>query len=104
MSSARVLAIARDHVEVSRRFFLQLGAVGAAALSLSPRRAEGDIGDDALTEAIGKLEYLTRSTDFTIVSRGNPRPDQLPADKRLEVGLDPKTWALEVVADPESDS
>ena len=55
-------------------------------------------------EAIRKLEYLTRGEEFQIVSRGNPRPDQLPPDKRLEVGLDPQTWQLEVVADPDSDA
>ena len=104
MPGPRVLSIAREHVEVSRRFFLQLGAVGAAALSVGSLRAAGSEGEDALAEAIRQLEYLTRSEEFKIVSRGNPRPDQLPPDKRLEVGLDPQTWQLEVVADPESDA
>ena len=104
MPSPHVLSMAREHVEVSRRFFLQLGAAGAAALSSPPLPPTETPRQDVLAEAIRQLEYLTRSEKFTIVSRGNPRPDQLPPDKRLAVGLDPQTWMLEVVADPESDA
>jgi DMSO/TMAO reductase YedYZ molybdopterin-dependent catalytic subunit len=104
MPSPTVLSVARDHVEVSRRFFLQLGAVGAAALGGGSAWAATEESRDVLAEAVASLEYLTRPEDFQIVSRGDPRPDQLPEEKRLAVGLDPRTWKLEVVADPESDA
>ncbi len=104
MSSHRLLPIARAHVELSRRFFLQLGAAGTAALSLSPLLAAEDAGQAALAAAVSELEYLTRRDKFTVISRGDPRPDRLPPEKRLAVGLDPKTWTLEVVADPDSDA
>ncbi len=96
--------LARQHIAVSRRFFLQLGAAGAAALGSSPLWAtEGD-AEEVLAQAMGQLRYLTKGEDFRIVSRGKPRPDKLSPEKRLEVGLDPKTWQLEVVADPDSDA
>lgn len=99
---------AREHLTVTRRFFLQLGAAGAGALTFFPEPASGDVSSDALPdalhEAVATLQYLTPPNQFQIVSRGNPRPDQLSAEKRREVGLDRETWTLEVVADPESDA
>ncbi len=96
--------LARQHITVSRRFFLQLSAVGAAAFNGLPIWAQASEVDAILAEAIAELEYLTKSNEFQIVSRGTPRPDKLSPEKRLEVGLDPKTWQLEVIADPDSDA
>ena len=96
--------LARHHVLVSRRFFLQGTAAGAAALGGSALWAQESEIDAACAEAISQLEYLTKLNEFRIVSRGTPRPDEMSPEKRLEVGLDPKTWQLEVVADPQSDA
>ena len=94
----------RDHTELSRRFFFQLGAAGAAAWNASPLAA-GDAGTDALlAEAIAKLEYLTPLDRVKVIGRGNPPPSKLPPEKLREVGLHPDTWFLEVVPDPESNS
>jgi len=93
---------AKDHIEVTRRYFLQMGAAGTAALTTSPLWAANGTGNEALERAIAKLEYLTPLDKFRFAGRGNPPPWQLPEDKRHEVGLTPETWQLEVVADPES--
>ena len=102
--SRKVEWIAREHLTVTRRFFLQLGVVGAGALAVSHGSAVADELPDGLREAVSSLQYLTPPNEFQIISRGKPRPDQLSAEKRREVGLDRETWTLEVVADPESDA
>ena len=56
----RVERLAKEHREVTRRYFLQLGAAGVAALSVSRLWAQDGEADSPLTEAISKLEYLTR--------------------------------------------
>lgn len=95
-----------EHREVTRRYFLGLGAAGVAGLGLRPlgaRATEGD-GDvpPLLAEAIAKLSYLTPPEEFGTVERGNPLPYTLPVEKRREVGLERETWTLEVVPDVES--
>lgn len=105
MRSRTIRDLARHHVELTRRYFLESSAVGVAALSALPLLADDSDTDNALlAEAIASLEYLTKPDEFRIVSRGKPRPDKLSPEKRLEVGLDRKTWQLEVVADPESNA
>lgn len=98
--------LAKEHVDVTRRHFLGLGAAGIAALSGSPLWA-GDGQDDAqrlLRDAVSKLEYLTREEDFVSYGRGEPPPCDLPPEKLREAGLTRETWQLEVVADPESNA
>ncbi|MHC4180158.1 MAG: molybdopterin-dependent oxidoreductase [Planctomycetota bacterium] len=96
--------LACQHVEVTRRWFLKLGAAGVAGLSTSPLWA-GQIGSEAvLAEVIAKLEYLTPLEKFRMAGRGKPPPHQLPPEKLREVGLHRDTWRLEVIPDPESDS
>ncbi len=106
-----VRALAHAHRLATRRYFLQAGTAGLAALALAPgglSAAEpGDAGgptagsspQEALQRAIAKIEYLTRGDDFFTVSRGTPLPSSLSDEKRREVGLDRDTWRLEVVAD-----
>src|SRR5207237_1100787 len=53
---------------------------------------------------IGVHGYLTPQAQWGDVERGNPLPYTLPAERRREVGLEPETWRLEVVADPASNS
>ncbi|MBM4024037.1 MAG: hypothetical protein FJ280_01330 [Planctomycetes bacterium] len=98
--------LAKEHTEVTRRYFLELGAAGAVALSASRLWAEGP-NDDAkrlLEDAVAKLEYLTREEDFVNFGRGTPPPHTLPPEKLRAVGLAKETWQLEVVPDPESDA
>jgi len=96
-----------DHAAVSRRFFLSLGAAGAAAWNHLAASAEqlpqGQKGDPRLEAAIAQLEsWLTPVADFRDVSRGRPIPHTLPDDRKAEVGLTRETWSLEVVSDPEN--
>ena len=92
-----------EHVEVTRRWFLQAGAAGAAALSSWPlHAAERDLAPE-LQEAIARLEsYLTLQDDFQDVSRGKPKPHTLSKEQRTEVGLTRETWKLEVTSDPDN--
>ncbi len=102
----RIKQLAKEHSNVTRRYFLQLGTAGVTALSISKLCAqehEGQI-DPLLTEAVSKLEYLTQDKDFSTFGRGKPPPHKLPPEKLREVGLARETWELEVVADPESNS
>src|SRR5512142_730984 len=104
MAVEHIEQLAREHVDVTRRHFLGLGAAGVAALGSSPLWA-GDRGGDPqglLRDAVSKLEYLTREEDFISFGRGEPPPYTLPPEKLREVGLTRETWQLEVVPDPES--
>jgi len=98
--------IAREHRDVTRRYFLQLSAAGAAALSACKLLAAEQAGQThpLLAEAISKLEYLTRDENFKNYGRGKPKPHTLPPEKLREVGLARDTWWLEVLPDPESNS
>ena len=71
----------RQHLEVTRRYFLQLGAVGVAALK--PLSAWADSDQALLDEATADLGYFTPQDDFGTVERGDPLPYQLPLAKRL---------------------
>jgi hypothetical protein len=99
--------LAEEHVDVTRRYFLELGASGVFALSSSPLWAQGQNSDDAkrlLNEEISKLEYLTREENFINYGRGTPPPHELPPEKLREAGLVPETWQLEVLPDPDSNA
>jgi hypothetical protein len=93
-----------EHIEISRRFFLRLGAAGVAAMQLSPLLAAGDdaAATAALAEELAKLEYLTEPDKFQLVERGEPLPYTHPLEKLQEVGLTHETWKLEVVSDPDA--
>lgn len=86
------------HTEVARRFFLQLGAAGAAAWDTSFLAA----ADARLADAVAKLEYLTSLDRIKPGGRGTPPPYKLPPETLREAGLHPGTWFLEVVPDPAS--
>ncbi len=98
--------LAEEHTDVTRRYFLRLGAAGVAGLGLSRLWAQEQGGDaDALlAEAISKLEYLTRDENFQNAGRGKPAPHTLPPEKLREVGLSRETWQLEVLPDPQSNA
>lgn len=91
-----------QHRDLTRRYFLRLGAGSAVALACRPRSVRGADVAPELAEAIEKLEtILTAQNKFQDVSRGEPLPHSLPAEKKTEVGLTRDTWQLEVLADPE---
>lgn len=102
----KIEQLAKEHTDVTRRYFLQLGAAGVAGLSTS-RLWAGEHGGKVpplLAEAISKLEYLTREENFRNAGRGKPPPHTLPPEKLREVGLARDTWWLEVLPDPESNA
>jgi len=103
---SNVERLAKEHLDVTRRHFLQLGTAGVAALGASNLGAaeDDDSSRQLLREAISKLEYLTREEDFVNYGRGQPAPHELPLEKLREVGLTRETWQLEVLPDPESDA
>ena len=109
MSHAAFLS---EHAELTRRFFLQAGALGfASAAAFTTHGAEGEKANAATpaTEKPAKPDkagaqpepYFTPAAHFRDVSRGKPIPHSLPVEKLREVGLTRDTWQLEVLADPE---
>jgi hypothetical protein len=96
------IVFANEHAQVTRRFFLQLGAAGVAAWSASSLAAEDPGTDAMLADAVNKLEYLTSLPGIKPGGRGTPSPSKLPPETLREVGLVPETWYLEVVPDTES--
>ena len=94
----------REHISVTRRFFLQLAAGTAVSSILSHSLLGAELPENcakACDEFLKKLEYLTSDKSFRNVSRGNPKPYSLPEDKKREVGLLRETWKLEVISDPD---
>jgi DMSO/TMAO reductase YedYZ molybdopterin-dependent catalytic subunit len=98
--------LASEHIYITRRYFLQLCALGVVTPNISELCAQ-NLNAEAhsfLSDAILKLEYLTREENFINYGRGKPPPHELPHEKLREVGLVPETWQLEVLPDPESNS
>ncbi|MHC4400627.1 MAG: molybdopterin-dependent oxidoreductase [Planctomycetota bacterium] len=96
--------LVKEHVTLSRRYFLRLGAAGAASLSVAPLLAQDAPSAPGLDEAVAELKYLTPVDDFRMYGRGNPPPHKLPPEKLAEVGLTRETWRLQVLPDPESNA
>ncbi|REK12755.1 MAG: hypothetical protein DWQ37_11030 [Planctomycetota bacterium] len=94
-----------EHRELTRRYFLKVGASSLAATGLLslPRTvsASGSLSpNDA--EKVERFEsYLTPDERFADVSRGNPVPHGLPDEKKREVGMTRDTWKLEIISDPD---
>ncbi|MGB2824054.1 MAG: molybdopterin-dependent oxidoreductase, partial [Phycisphaerae bacterium] len=96
--------LARQHEALARRYFLKLGAAGAAALTSSSLSAgQGEVRG-AVEQAVAKLPYLTPTKEFRFFGRGKPPPHELPEAKLREVGLSRETWQLEVMGDPQSNA
>ena len=86
--------------DITRRLFLGAGAAATAGLATQSVRAEKPSPE--LARALEKLEpYFTAPADFQDVSRGNPLPHKLPAEKKRQVGMHRDTWKLEVISDPD---
>lgn len=95
--------LARQHALVTRRYFLKLGAAGAALTATTPWTIRSSGAADK-AGAGPNLGYLTAAEEFGTVERGDPLPYTLPEEKRRQVGLERETWQLEVLADPDSNS
>ena len=88
--------LAKEHLRLTRRYFLQIAGTGLAA-SL-PALSDAQLHVDLL-QAAAKLEYLTRDKDFGTVERGSPLPYTLPEDMLRQIGMTRDTWKLEVLPD-----
>ncbi|PYM12729.1 MAG: hypothetical protein DME18_10645 [Verrucomicrobia bacterium] len=92
-----------DHQQLTRRYFIRMGAAGAAALGFWPLPAGADPPAPELVKALETLEpYFTPPEKFRDVSRGKPLPHSLSEAKKRAVGLTRETWRLEVVSDPDN--
>jgi DMSO/TMAO reductase YedYZ molybdopterin-dependent catalytic subunit len=89
---------------ITRRYFLKLGVLSAAAGNLGPICTRAATISPAGTSQAKNLEYLTCEEDFVNVGRGKPPPHDLSEEKLREVGLSPESWQLEVVPDPASNA
>ncbi len=103
---SQIKRLAKEHTDITRRYFLQFGAAGVAALSIPRLWAQEHDSEihPLLAEAISKLEYLTREENFTTYGRNKPLPKDLSIEKRREVGLVRETWQLEVLPDTDSNA
>lgn len=94
----------REHCQLTRRYFVQLGTVAAAAWNTSPLAALSATPEPQLREAIARLEYLTPVARGRYIDKGKAGVLKLPDEKLREIGLVPETWFLEVAADTTSGS
>jgi DMSO/TMAO reductase YedYZ molybdopterin-dependent catalytic subunit len=92
-----------EHQQLTRRYFIRMGATGAAALGFWPLARGAERLEPELAKAIETLEpYFTPQERFRDVSRGKPLPHSLSEEKKRAVGLTRETWKLEVVPDPDN--
>lgn len=99
------LSFIREHIELTRRCFLGMGAAGVLALRYSAAFAADKPVNAVSDEAFQRLgEFLTRPEKFRDVSRGKPLPHALPDDQKAAVGLTRETWALDILSDPDHPS
>jgi hypothetical protein len=93
---------------LTRRFFFRASVMGLVTTataglvladetkpSMPPKRAKPD------KSGVQPEPYFTPTQGFRDVSRGQPLPHSLPAEKQTEVGLTRETWQLEVLSDSE---
>jgi DMSO/TMAO reductase YedYZ molybdopterin-dependent catalytic subunit len=93
----------KTHQELTRRYFLRIGAAGATIAAILKNAKAAEPTSDVLASAVGKLEsFMTPPSKFRDVSRGKPLPHSLPDEKKKEVGLTRETWRLEVISDKEN--
>jgi hypothetical protein len=92
-----------EHQEVTRRYFVRIGAAGAALAGFWPLAGRAADHAPELAEAVAQLEsYFTSPDDFRDVSRGKPVPHTLPEETKAAVGLTRETWRMEIAPDPEN--
>ena len=97
----------REHCELTRRYFLQLGVVGAVAGTALQNAATAFAQEPSKpaqnpdTAGAQPDPYFTLADDFRDVSRGKPIPHTLSDEQKRNVGLTRETWKLEVFSDPD---
>jgi len=89
-----------QHKQVTRRYLIGLGLSGVASITAESLNAK-DREDSPANEP--DSEYLTPSEEFETVERGDPLPYKLSLEQRLRVGMERKTWRLDIIPDPDSD-
>jgi len=94
----------REHCQLTRRYFFNLGGAAAAAWTASPLAGADPAADPQLRKAIAQLEYLTPVDRGFVLDKGKAGVAKLPPERLREIGLLPETWSLDVVPDPASDS
>ena len=72
---------------MTRRRFIELGALGAAAAGLGPLNARAAATNSPQPDAAAEPEYLTLEESFVNVGRGKPPPHELSPEKLRAVGL-----------------
>jgi hypothetical protein len=98
------LDFVREHLQVTRRYFFQLGGGALAAWRASAPASDNAQMDPQLAEAAAKLQYLTPPEGIrTVLDKAKAGVAKLPPERLREVGLVPETWSLDVVPDPTSD-
>ncbi|MEC7863210.1 MAG: hypothetical protein VYC70_11365, partial [Verrucomicrobiota bacterium] len=90
--------IYNQHNQVTRRYLIGLGLSGAVAITAESLKANEPKSSPANDP---DLEYLTPSEEFETVERGNPLPYKLPIEERLKIGMERKTWRLDIIPDPD---
>ena len=90
--------------QLTRRDFLQVGSVAAAALGAGPLGASERALEPQVQAAVAKLEYLTPLNRAHILDKGKAGVTKLPVETLRKIGLTPDTWSLEVIPDPASKS
>ena len=94
----------REHCQLTRRYFFQIGCAAAAAWSASPLAAASAAVDSPLQEAIAKLEYLTPVGAGSTLTKGKRAFSNFRLRSCARSDSLPETWSLEVVADTASSS
>ncbi|MDP6860353.1 MAG: molybdopterin-dependent oxidoreductase, partial [Verrucomicrobiales bacterium] len=89
-----------QHKQVTRRYLIGLGLSGVASITAESLNAK-DREDSPTNEP--DPDYLTPSNEFETVERGDPLPYKLSLEKRLRIGMERKTWSLDIIPDPDSD-
>jgi DMSO/TMAO reductase YedYZ molybdopterin-dependent catalytic subunit len=82
----------------------ETGSAVAEQTVFSPLGGNGRPNALVTQPKVGVHGFLTPQAEWGDVERGRPLPYTLPPERRREVGLDRKTWRLEVMADPASNS
>lgn len=90
--------------ELTRRHLLQMCGAAAAGWSIPSFAMQKNKTPLLLEEAIARLEYLTPLDRAFILDKGQTGVPKLPPEKLREIGLTPKTWSLDIVPDPDSNS